>query len=112
LRMSREIENKVLDRAIALIRDVGWVQGTPRARGPDGCLSGFCMIGALDYATHDKEDPELCNPAYRQDIFFTLRRRVLRALETTGYGSIGVWNDQPERTKEQVLEVLQRVREQ
>ena len=78
----------VLSEAAELIRRHGWVQ---RKSGSIG--EGFCLIGAVINVTRDKHQCFLANEA------------LIRA---SGTISIVTWNDTEGRTKEEVLELLER----
>ena len=86
-----EGQQTLLDAA-DLIEKKGWIQGANWRPG-----RGFCVFGAIDRVA--KND----GPAFNDAV-----KRVYSLIE--GHG-IAKWNDEPGRTKEEVLAMLRRAAE-
>ena len=80
---------QILKAAKALLVKRGWVQEEYSN------ANGYCLLGAISKAAAGSN----ANPA------FVVVRRVLRI---KGLDTIAGWNDRPDRTKEEVLKVLDR----
>lgn len=114
-------ERQVIEKALELIRN-GWIQGDmARDENGHGVISTspfakcFCLEGAMVRAHHD-----LCmvKPQSWEKWGEAVARRaasvdlVERKLVEYGYHSDGclhMWNDQPERTQQDVIDFLERV---
>lgn len=103
----------ILDRSRELLKKFGWIQGRFISD------EGFCLAGALNHATyqisnefrahHDDQNPP--TKIWRnRDTVETLIFQEIRKGNWQD-GSLTVWNDQPGRTKEEVISVLDKVRE-
>lgn len=98
----------LLDRAIALVRG-GWTQGVYARTGtgeeisvihPAACM--FCLSGAITRASFGrKNEVRLADAA---------RRAVDRVLDSQVPGCRTLYNDAPNRTKEDVIKVLKRAK--
>jgi hypothetical protein len=85
--MSDQIAD-VLDDAADLLERAGWIQG--KTGDPDGAR---CALGAIAGVTAYPDSSEI------------FVRSALRIEEAVG-GSLALWNDAPERTKQQVLDTF------
>lgn len=87
---------EALEAAATLIEQYGWAQGTMGSR-----TTGFCMFGALEAVWYpaDREYPR-----FAWDVLQHMRERVGKVLPV----NVGIveWNDDPTRTKEQVILAL------
>lgn len=106
----------ILD-AVKVIEERGWCQRT--AKNPHG---SFCIIGALWEVTHggwkehhgyfswhdDVEHAETTNPRYMEAL-----RHIADYIEPNKFGFVASkitdWNDEPKRTKEQVISIMKEV---
>ena len=98
---------EILTRARELLAHEGaWTQGDfahdahgnscdPRER----CASCWCLVGALERAAYDSSDPE---GAMLEGAMYALAAAL-------GLDTLGVWNDAPGRTRDEVLQLLDRV---
>ena len=95
---------RILSSAADLIEDTGWTQGAfcRNARGK-ACRMGskdavsYCLIGAVSTLVDNEDDERaqsICGTA------FALLKTV------TGVISLDNWNDDPNRTKDDVLHAL------
>lgn len=82
---------EVLEAAAEYIEQYGWHQGG--ASGPDGSV---CALGAIDKCGQASGNNFIEDASLLYEIIFP---------EFTG---IGNWNDQPERTEQEVLDALQK----
>lgn len=86
--------SEVLERALRLLEDDGWCQGTYRLG------MGHCAVGALWSVLGD---------AYTWDDGRSLMMACLASLRNVaGIGNIAIWNDDPARTFAQVRETYRR----
>lgn len=81
--------SKILTRAADLIRRYGWVQYQKGNR-----YEGFCLVGAVINASGEEWRSV---PAAHD-----------RLIDTLGSRELAAWNDHPDRTEEEVLELLER----
>lgn len=93
-----------LREAALVLKTQGWIQGL------DSNSNGFCLIGAMIQAliVHLDLFPE----AYQEvlDAHSEAYNRLYLELEDTDYNdTISGWNDDPDRTKDEVVELLERV---
>lgn len=99
-----------LRKAKTILETKGWIQN-----GFDGPSGSTCLDGALRYSTTwDRTRPE--GHDTKDAVYRKTRRYVLTAIDSLGSGtatedaltrgSITDWNDRHTRTKESVLEVL------
>lgn len=81
-----------------LIEDEGWIQGEFHKEGV-----GYCLEGAMRKACTFDIDKSNSTP------FLEVRRVVGKTLMVNGYryGPIN-WNDEPYRTKEEVISLIQK----
>ncbi|MFE5334157.1 hypothetical protein ACFRCG_47965 [Embleya sp. NPDC056575] len=104
----------VYRRAAEIIRENGWVQGwvydPQQALPPERCR--VCLLGAVDLASgEDPGEPWISREDELRDLgpivaVLGLTSRLDRQ-HTRPTQVIGPWNDAPERTVEQVLDVLE-----
>lgn len=88
---------RVLALARRNILEHGWVQGFMGAKD-----TGFCMMGAVRDAGYG-----LCGPP--EEDGWTIAFRTLHELaQDDGHSAAGYWNDDPERTRGEVLQMLTR----
>jgi hypothetical protein len=80
----------VFDRAIEILNERGWIIGT--VSGPNG---ETCMMGAVEFATSDLDE-------YRD--YEEIIKRVV------GPDPV-MWNDDPNRSKDEVIEALRKASE-
>lgn len=86
---TRERASNILYRSADVLMLHGWIQGRPS--GPDG----FCVLGAIGLISGaDALEPPT-----------ELVSRALR--DVIGRGSLIEWNDDPGRTKSEVIQALQ-----
>lgn len=93
-----------LREAALILKTYGWVQGR------DSDEDGYCLVGALIQAqsVHNDLFPEAKLEV--SDAYNGAFDRVYAAIEGSSYnGSIPSWNDAPDRTKDEVVELLERV---
>lgn len=113
---------KILEDAILVLLDVGWIQG--QYVKLDACPSsgllgpvGFCLSGALTAAANMPSCAALMSPIgpdlnfmSRTSPYFYLARDTVQEhiARITDYEFVYIphWNDQPSRTKDEVIEVL------
>lgn len=101
--MSRTAED--LKAAVRLLEKYGWIQGRL-----GGAKTGFCSIGAINAATsrnYFAADDKRFDPVQ----FVYRHRAACRALIEAAeipFGQVADWNDDPERTKDEVLEAFRR----
>ena len=90
------LESELLDAAADCIERLGWTQGRMR----DEC--GVCLWGAIRTASEALNE---CSVIAR-----FLEYRVVHRLSAmaTGYLALAAWNDEPDRTKQQVLDLLRK----
>lgn len=86
----------IVEGAIKGLEDGGWCQNKNWERGPDGEICAMCMGYAMVRA----------DPALGLSGSFYRAREAVRSCLPGSYGGISQWNDAPERTKEEVLEML------
>lgn len=95
--------SEVAEKAIDAINTYGWTQGD---YGSTEC--GFCYLGAIEHAlgVEDKEWGELTDDEKSLYSWFTDKT----------FGIVGsnaaYWNDRPERTKEEVIDLISKVAEE
>jgi hypothetical protein len=84
---------QILIEAQRLLRDVGWCKGFYSYRGSDNLALAYCATGAVIYVDplRDKESDQAMD---------ALRLSVGKA------ASIEAWNDDPLRTRSEVLNVF------
>lgn len=85
-----------LQRAIDILEREGWIQGAM-----EGGAGGVCLLGALNIAPSWDVKFDLVRG---EPVSFGYVRDVLE--DRIGDRSIVSWNDQPGRTKSEVLDVL------
>lgn len=87
-------------RAAALIREHGWVQHHMGSH-----LTGFCIMGACDWALEDLADSEWDD---LDDLMAALWQQIDPAgTEVSNHEkALFAWNDSPDRTEGEVLAVL------
>ena len=98
---------EILTRARELLAHEGaWAQGDfARDAHGNSCdanvarAASWCLVGALERAAYDSSDPE---GAMLECAMFALAAAI-------GLDTLGVWNDAPGRTREEVLHLLDRV---
>jgi hypothetical protein len=78
-----------LRAAADLLSTDGWIQGAPSDEH-----DRYCMVGAVNVVTEDA------------DVYVDAIEAVEAVLDHLGALSIADWNDEPERTAEQVIAVL------
>ena len=88
-------EDMALKGAQDLIRTYGWLQGKTGSRDV-----GYCISGALNVAMW-KYDRQVCEKVYS---------RVRRLVKGEGSNGLASYNDAPRRTKQEVLDLLERAR--
>jgi len=84
--------SEILYTAADLIERDGWHQGDYTAAGGWKQASPSCVMGAINRAAGRMEIPAAC--------------AVMVHLYGAGGGSLIQWNDAPERTESEVIEVL------
>lgn len=93
-----------LREAALVLKTRGWIQG--RDRNEDG----YCLVGALIQARVVHLD---LFPEARQEVLDAhseaYNRLYLELADADYNDSITGWNDAPERTKDEVVELLERV---
>lgn len=101
---------KVLVRAKEILEEKEWIQGAlvsdehsnhydSLCEVPDDFeICGVCLGGALDLASRDTGYPA-------QSSYLALQRRIV-AKHSASFWGVPSWNDRPERTKEEVLVLL------
>lgn len=77
-----------------LIKQYGWIQ-----KESGNLESGFCIAGAVEYTY--KESIKF--------IIFDLLNKKIQEHESTRHLFLAEWNDQPGRTKEEVIALLESV---
>jgi hypothetical protein len=104
---------EVLEKAADLLETIGWVQGDEIVYGssdPDAgpVITGMCARGACRIAAGAKNFYDTWTSAEQYEAF----RDARRALEA-GLGGewrcIPVWNDEPGRTAEEVIDKMKQV---
>ncbi len=102
--MSTEIAN-ILERAAELIETKGWTQGSYVRYGngeevgdTDYDAECFCISGALSHASKKKDFDMMCKAYYFLTDIICKTRNSTKCLEK--------WNDDPARTKEEVIAFL------
>lgn len=96
----------VLREASLVLKTYGWIQGD------NSNEDGYCLVGALMQARNIHIDlfpeavPEV-DEAYHGA--FNRLCSDLNNSPVSAADSISSWNDQPERTKDEVVELLERV---
>jgi hypothetical protein len=97
----------VLEHVLVLLKPPGaWIQGAFKRRVKGKMC--HCLIGAIDYSV----SCECCLSGYRLSGYRlsvatqAAVYRTLRLKTTDGVASIVCWNDEPKRTKRQVLTVV------
>jgi hypothetical protein len=98
---------EILLRAVEEIQNRGWCQGRLKAvmryitDPPDMPLGAVCLTGAVRQASFDAvyADPRLPN-------FSPYNTALLMVCGVIGTKQIVSWNDQPGRTKEEVIAAL------
>lgn len=88
-------ESEVLNKAADLIEKYGWIQGSLGWRH-----AGFCALGGIYQATSDLGPI----PCLVSNALVSGTKAQLR--ETIGLSDIAEWNDDPLRTKEEVVAKL------
>lgn len=87
----------VLNRAADLLGEWGWCKGAARHE------DSFCLLGAIAFAANGYPPrSSAITDADCTDLYVTAKE-ILRPF--TG-GELGIWNDEPGRTKEQVVAKL------
>lgn len=90
-----ERNTAIIDRAIALIETVGWIQGEVSSD------KGYCIMGAIATAIADYGlvgEPAIKAIKHYKEKIKTLMKGVRIP--------VGDWNDAKDRTKEDILRVL------
>lgn len=88
---------RVLRKARELI-EKGWTQGLSQERTPDGIR--YCTIGAISQASHSLNNHFYSDEAF--DEACSILRNTIQAKPDAPLG-LTAWNDNPTRTKEQVI---------
>lgn len=89
----RPATRRLLDKAKSLIEEVGWYQGYFSRIDNSGQICGYCIMGALRQA-RDEEDLWEYSAAYHY---------IMDKLGVKSRVEIFQYNDDPGRTKEEVL---------
>lgn len=89
-----DIDKEVFNKAAAYIEEKGWVQGRGKTQ------DGVCCAFAIGHFAGDHDMTK----------YFTHFKKVNNLAGEGNFG-IGVWNDRPERTKEEVLAALRKAAE-
>jgi len=106
--------------AANIIRKKGWTQRT-RARDADGksvyaCsdeAKTFCPIGAVERASHIKHSNEdTAEDLYELTLGYLAARIAKRTEKLSSPHWVYLWNDERDRTKDEVLFVLDKAAEQ
>ena len=98
-----EERKTILLRAKEIIRERGWIQGTL-----ESVSGGVCLVGACNLATKEHHAGKDWDWLYESDPHQELElNRFFRA--NFGAVTAACWNDQPDRTKQDVLDVLDRM---
>lgn len=100
-----------IDGAIDVLRFEGWVQGAFVGRDWEGRRLGYCAMGALakaiggeellDYLANDGNGTGTQSPLYWDALV-----EVTGAIE--GCVCLSEWNDVPARTKEDVIDLMEK----
>lgn len=98
--MTDMTEAQVFDRAIDVLHERGWHQGS--YRDPD--TGAVCIIGAISTASRGSAHPMTGRE-------WSLIATVYRHLGLHGIAGVAPWNDAPERTVEDVFLALKQCRE-
>lgn len=110
-------ENAILEQAKALVENTHWVQRSYfkyQFRVSEGRSKPlYCLTGMVNHLTNNNNQhaasTSLTGNELRDDVIARIRRAIRqRSLAT----SIETWNDYTGRTKEDVIELLDRVLEQ
>lgn len=95
-------KKEIIGDAIGLLRDVGWCQGVFRQTDDGGNLVAMCALGALKtsagYYDRNFSDEEW-------DFLWSVIEEVKMGLPNEHMG-LAAWNDNHERTKEDVIALL------
>lgn len=98
-----------LSRAIELI-EAGWIKGTTKYAHHSGqtcyCLTCYCLMGAIAEASGGIKGDIHCPESL--ELYDDAARCVYHELERRGHlrGYMTMYNDDPERTKEEVIGLL------
>lgn len=85
---------EVLTAARWMIDNIGWCQNKSSTQDQNGKYTGFCSVGAI----------------WQVEADFTVKQYTFRFMEQhIPGGLIAFWNDQPGRTKTQVLNQFDRM---
>lgn len=93
--MTKANECTIIKRAVEILNNEGWIQGSY-----GGHKTGYCLIGALHTAAYDI-DSNLYDGAYGKVAhFLTIDNNVTKQ-------TLPRWNDAKGRTKEEVIAALE-----
>lgn len=93
--MTKANECTIIKRAVEILNDKGWIQGSY-----GGDKIGYCLIGALHTAAYGMDS----------DLYYETYSKVARFLtidNNVTEQSLPRWNDTEGRTKEEVIAALE-----
>jgi hypothetical protein len=93
----KPVTKDILTKASELINQYGWVQGTSGNKG-----IGFCAFGAIAEASTE------LYPNTKWEELDTIEGNAIKTVSRFADGSIIGYNDEPNRTKEEVLLAFQK----
>lgn len=95
--------SNTLAQAATLIEKVGWI------RGQYSSGQGYCAVGALTWAARDHVDKEQAQHALAEAIRAQDNNGIDHPEQLDDWATIVLWNDNPFRTREDVLGLLRQL---